>query len=77
AYPRRARRLLVSTPTVKGQSLIEREYLLSDQRQWHVRCIHCNELQRLAPESVRILGGDHDAEGAAAYFACTACAGVF
>ena len=43
----RARRMLISTPTVSGESLIEREWLKSDQRRYHVPCPHCGMLQPL------------------------------
>jgi phage terminase large subunit GpA-like protein len=42
----RAIRAYVSTPTVKG-SLIHRQWLVSDQRRYHVPCPHCGELQPL------------------------------
>lgn len=45
-FPRR-KVLLVSTPTVKGASRIEGEYLQSDMRQYQVPCPHCGELQVL------------------------------
>lgn len=45
-FPRR-KVLLVSTPTVKGASRIEGEYLKSDMRQYHVPCPHCGEFQVL------------------------------
>lgn len=45
-FPRR-KVLLVSTPTVKGSSRIEGEYLKSDMRQYHVPCPHCGEFQVL------------------------------
>lgn len=45
-FPRR-KVLLVSTPTTKGSSRIEAEYLKSDQRQYHVPCPHCHEYQTL------------------------------
>lgn len=45
-FPRR-KVLLVSTPTVKGQSRIEAEYLASDQREYHVPCPECGERQVL------------------------------
>lgn len=37
----RRKTLLVSTPTVKGLSRVEAEYLASDQRRLFVRCPHC------------------------------------
>jgi phage terminase large subunit GpA-like protein len=41
------KRVVVSTPTVKGFSRIEREYEKSDQRQYFVPCPHCGEMQTL------------------------------
>lgn len=46
AFPR-AKRVLISTPTVKDESLIDREYLATDMRRYHVPCPHCGELQPL------------------------------
>lgn len=43
----RAKRLFISTPTVKDESLIEREFLKSDQRRYHVPCPHCGHYQPL------------------------------
>lgn len=45
AFPR-ALRCYVSTPTVKG-GLIHRQWERSDQRRYHVPCVHCGELQAL------------------------------
>lgn len=45
--------MLVSTPTIKGASLIEREYLLSDQRQYHVACPACGHGQALNWENLK------------------------
>ena len=39
--------ILTSTPTRKGESRIERAWLLSDQRIYHVPCPHCGEMQPL------------------------------
>lgn len=39
--------LLVSTPTIKGLSRIEREFLASDRRRYHLRCPHCGGMQVL------------------------------
>lgn len=43
----RRKLIIASTCNIKGQSTIEREYLASDQRKYHVPCPHCNELQIL------------------------------
>lgn len=46
AYPR-YKLMLVSTPTIKGASLIEREYQQTDQRKYHVPCPACGHMQPL------------------------------
>lgn len=46
AFPR-YKLMLVSTPTIKGASLIEREFMLTDQRRYHVPCPACGQMQPL------------------------------
>ena len=43
----RAKELVISTPTVKGDSRIETEYLASTQGEWEVPCPHCGAYQPL------------------------------
>ncbi|MBX9937105.1 MAG: phage terminase large subunit family protein [Burkholderiaceae bacterium] len=43
----RRKLIIASTCNIKGQSVIEREYLASDRRQYHVPCPHCGEAQVL------------------------------
>lgn len=43
----RRKLIIASTCSIKGQSTIEREYLASDQRKYHVPCPHCGEAQVL------------------------------
>lgn len=43
----RRKLLIASTPTVRGASVIEAEYLASDRRRYHVPCPHCDERQVL------------------------------
>lgn len=45
--------LLVSTPTIYGASIIEREYEASDQRRYFVPCPHCGHRQWLRFERLR------------------------
>jgi len=45
--------LIVSTPTVAGRSRIEREFLLTDRRRFHVPCPHCRHRQALRFVPVR------------------------
>ncbi len=42
-----------SSPNVKGRSVIEREYRLSDMRECHVACPHCEEKQVLRWANVK------------------------
>lgn len=46
-FGRAAKLFLVSTPTVHGESRIEREYEASDQRRYFVPCPHCGTKQWL------------------------------
>lgn len=39
--------ILGSTPLTKGESRIEKSFLLSDQRRYYVPCPHCDEMQVL------------------------------
>ncbi len=73
----RARHMLISTPTVAGESLIQREWLKSDQRRYHVPCPHCGDMQPLE------WGGPEVAHGIkwskvednilSAWYVCRAC----
>ena len=44
---------LISTPTVSGSSVIEREFAGTDQRYYHVPCPHCGGMQPLVFEQLR------------------------
>lgn len=61
----------VCSPTIKGRSAIESEYLNSDQRKYFVDCPHCNFSQVMQWENVR---WDKDDPSTAAYqcIECTA-----
>ncbi len=55
-----------STPTIKGLSRIERSYLESDQRKFHVPCPHCGSMQVLewgGPDTPHGIKWDKDEEG--------------
>lgn len=43
----RRKLVVASTPTIRGSSVIEAEYLLTDQRRYHVPCPHCGQRQIL------------------------------
>ncbi len=78
----RAKRLYVSTPTVRDTSLIWREWDRSDQRVWHMPCPHCgtyrpfefSETLCLAPWRGGCL--HYSAESDQAWYACGECAAV-
>jgi GH24 family phage-related lysozyme (muramidase) len=52
-FGHRKKLFLVSTPTIKGLSRIEREYEASDQRRYFVPCPHCASMQWLQFERLR------------------------
>ncbi|SEN79815.1 Phage terminase, large subunit GpA [Loktanella fryxellensis] len=52
-FAHRRKVFLVSTPTIRGLSRIEREYDASDQRRFFVPCPHCHQFQWLKFERLR------------------------
>ncbi|MFN3576411.1 MAG: phage terminase large subunit family protein [Tabrizicola sp.] len=52
-FAHRRKVFLVSTPTIRGLSRIEREYEASDQRRFFVPCPHCAAMQWLRFERLR------------------------
>lgn len=52
-FGRAAKLFLVSTPTVHGDSRIEREFEASDQRRYFVPCPHCGTMQWLKWDRLR------------------------
>jgi phage terminase large subunit GpA-like protein len=52
-FAHRRKLFLVSTPTIRGVSLIEREYEASDQRRFFCPCPHCGAMQWLRFERLR------------------------
>jgi phage terminase large subunit GpA-like protein len=51
-YQGRRKIYLCSTPTIKGDSLIDDEYEASDQRERHVPCPHCSHFQVLVMDQL-------------------------
>jgi phage terminase large subunit GpA-like protein len=68
-FGHRKKLFLVSTPTIKGLSRIEREYEVSDQRRFYVPCPHCGEMQWLQFERLRWDKGKPET----ALYICDAC----
>ena len=52
-FAHRRKALLISTPTIRGLSRIEREFEASDQRRYVVPCPHCGHMQWLQFERLR------------------------
>ncbi|SFI08353.1 phage terminase large subunit family protein [Albimonas pacifica] len=71
-YRGRRKVLLVSTPTIKGESRIEAAFLESDQRRFFIPCPACGEFQTLE------WGNIHWPQGRRreAYACCQHCGGV-
>ena len=66
-FPRK-KIFLVSTPTIKSLSRINKEWLLSDQRHYYVPCPECGTFQVLKWENLR----PTDEHKAQAWYACEA-----
>ena len=54
-FAHRRKVFLVSTPTIRGLSRIEREFETSDQRRYFVPCPHCGEHQTLELANLRFV----------------------
>lgn len=65
--------ILTSTPTVKGESRIERVFEGSDQRRFHVECSHCQHWQTLKFPQLKWNGNDSKT----ALYHCENCNGTF
>lgn len=63
--------LLTSTPLIKGASLIESEFLKTDQRYYFVPCPHCGHMQVLRFAGFRWEKGRPET----VHFVCEACSG--
>jgi phage terminase large subunit GpA-like protein len=68
-FAHRRKAFLVSTPTIKGLSRIEREYEASDQRRYFVACPECDHEQILVFERLRWEKGQPET----ARYHCVSC----
>jgi phage terminase large subunit GpA-like protein len=68
-FAHRRKVFMVSTPTIRGLSRIEREFEASDQRRYFVPCPHCGHMQWLQFERLRWAKGKPET---AAYH-CAGC----
>lgn len=60
---------IISTPTVEGASAVEKEFLATDQRYFHVPCPHCGTMQYLKWSNVKWEEGSPEA----AKYQCDHC----
>lgn len=68
--------LVGSTPTVKGSSVIEREFLASDQRRYYIPCPDCGHRQYLKWSQVHWNSHEgHKPE--TAHYCCEECGGLW
>lgn len=65
--------MVVSTPTRKGFSRIEEEWILSDQRRYLVPCKHCGEPQFLDWQQVQWEEGKPET----AFYSCAECGSIW
>jgi len=72
SFGRRKKRLVTSTPTIKGASRIEREYEMSDKRRYWVPCPDCAEFQTLEFKQLEWPKGNPQA----AKYICAHCGSV-
>ncbi len=63
---------MVSTPTLKGYSRIEAAFQESDQRFFHVPCLHCGDMAPITWARIRWPEGKRDQ----AHLVCESCGGV-
>lgn len=66
------KRIVVSTPTIAGESRIEQAFSESDQQYYFVPCPHCEEFQRLYWKNVSWPEGQPQD----AVYACEHCGGI-
>lgn len=67
-FPTRSKELIISTPTVKDHSAIETEYLLGDQRHYHVPCPSCGVFDWIRWQAI-----DYHDDPANPYWVCQHC----
>jgi phage terminase large subunit GpA-like protein len=70
-YGRRKKTFKLSTPTVDGKSLIQTEFLSTDQRYYYVPCPHCDHYQRLVFKQLKFTEERPDL----VYYECISCHG--
>lgn len=70
-FPANYKRLYTGTPTIQGLSRIDELYEVSDQREFHVSCPHCQHEQPL-----EWAGLHYTPDASACWYVCRDCAAV-
>jgi len=73
SFPFSKKLIIVSTPTLAGESVIERAFLAGDQRHWYAVCPHCGHAQVLDFDHIQC---DEDNPEAALYLCADADCGT-
>jgi phage terminase large subunit GpA-like protein len=69
--------VITSTPTIKGESTVEREYLASTMEVWNVPCPQCGEYQPLTWENIKINSkGLRDGSDTNVECVCNSCGAI-
>ncbi len=72
-FGRKRKIFMLSSPTEKENSRIEREYLLSDQRKFNVPCPHCGHMQHLRWSNIKFERTEnYELDGEVTYI-CDSC----
>ncbi len=72
-FGRRRKIFILSSPTEKDNSRIEREYLQSDQRKYNLPCPHCDYMQHLQWANIKFEKNEHYELMSEVAYACDNC----
>ena len=59
--------VLTSSPTIKGKSKIEKEYMDGTQEEWHTQCPHCHQYSFIRFANIAIEKTEYEKNGKKAY----------
>jgi phage terminase large subunit GpA-like protein len=76
AYPSTAKRLYISTPTLRGVSRIHARYERSDRRRYYLPCPHCGHEQPLEWSGLHWQRAPDGGHVTAAWYICRDCGAV-
>lgn len=65
--------VLTSTPTIRGKSKIESEYMAGTQEEWHVSCPNCHEYNYIKFSDIQFEKAEYDEQGEKGYRVLSVC----